>query len=99
MWRGFCFILTNKISLVTTGRLLMVAKIGLNLNMKAIFVVMYTTWAVEKIRPEKNLGLYGISREVMNYFTGFFGTNIVINSLVELFTSIAKVIGSIRVQA
>ena len=42
----------------------MVAKIGLNfnwdksrksdnLNMKAIFVVMYTTWAVEKIRPEK----------------------------------------------
>ena len=88
----------------------MVAKIGLyfnwdksrksdNLNMKAIFVVMYTTWAVEKIRPEKNLGLYGISREVMNYFTGFFGTNIVINSLVEHFTSIAKVIGSIRVQA
>ena len=60
---------------------------------------MYTTWAVEKIRPEKNLGLYGISREVMNYFTGFFGTNIVINSLVEHFTSIAKVIGSIRVQA
>ena len=45
----------------------MVAKIGLNFNwdksrksdnnsdnnMKAIFVVMYTTWAVEKIRPEK----------------------------------------------
>ena len=31
---------------------------------------------------------------------GFFlGTNIVINSLVEHFTSIAKVIGSIRVQA
>ena len=88
----------------------MVAKIGLNfnwdksrksdnLNMKAIFVVMYTTWAVEKIRPEKNLGLYGISREVMNYFTGFFGTNIVINSLVEHFTSITKVISSIRVQA
>ena len=88
----------------------MVAKIGLNfnwdksrksdnLNMKAIFVVMYTTWAVEKIRPEKNLGLYGISREVMNYFTGFFGTNIVINSLLEHFTSITKVISSIRVQA
>ena len=29
-------------------------------NMKAIFVVMNTTWAVVKIRPEKNSGLYGI---------------------------------------
>ena len=27
-------------------------------NMKAIFVVMDTTWAVVKIRPEKNSGLY-----------------------------------------
>ena len=30
-------------------------------NMKAIFAVMNTTWAVMKIRPEKNSGpLYGI---------------------------------------
>ena len=29
-------------------------------NMKAIFAAMNTTWAVVKIRPEKNSGLYGI---------------------------------------
>ena len=29
------------------------------MNMKAIFIVMNTTWAVVKIRPKKNLGLYG----------------------------------------
>ena len=28
--------------------------------MKAIFAVINTTWAVVKIRPEKNSGLYGI---------------------------------------
>ena len=28
--------------------------------MKVILAVMYSTWAVVKIRPEKNLGLYGI---------------------------------------
>ena len=28
--------------------------------MKAILAVMNTTWAVVKIRPEKNSGLYGI---------------------------------------
>ena len=27
-------------------------------NMKAIFIVMNTTWAIVKIRPEKNSGLY-----------------------------------------
>ena len=31
-----------------------------NVNMKAIFAVMNTTWAVVKIRPEINLGLYWI---------------------------------------
>ena len=31
-----------------------------DVNMKAIFAVMNTTWAVVKIRPEKNSGLYGI---------------------------------------
>ena len=30
------------------------------MNMKAIFAVMNTTGAVVKIRPVKNLGLYGI---------------------------------------
>ena len=30
------------------------------MNMKAIFAVMNTTWAVVKIRPEKNSGPYGI---------------------------------------
>ena len=30
------------------------------MNMKAIFAVMNTTGAVVKIRPLKNLGLYGI---------------------------------------
>ena len=29
-------------------------------NMKAIFAAMNTTWAVVKIRPEKNSGLYRI---------------------------------------
>ena len=29
-------------------------------NMKVILAVMYTTWAVVKIRPEKNSGLYRI---------------------------------------
>ena len=29
-------------------------------NMKVIFAVINTTWAVVKIRPEKNSGLYGI---------------------------------------
>ena len=29
-------------------------------NAKAIFAVMNTTWAVMEIRPEKNSGLYGI---------------------------------------
>ena len=33
-----------------------------DVNMKAIFAVMNTTWAVVKIRPKKytNSGLYGI---------------------------------------
>ena len=31
-----------------------------NVNMKAIFAVMNTTWAVVKIRPERKLGLYRI---------------------------------------
>ena len=31
-----------------------------DVNMKAIFTVMNTIWAVVKIRPEKNSGLYGI---------------------------------------
>ena len=31
-----------------------------NVNMKAIFAVMNTIWAVAKIRPEKNSGLYRI---------------------------------------
>ena len=30
------------------------------MNMKAIFALMNTAWAVVKIRPEKNLGVYGI---------------------------------------
>ena len=30
------------------------------INMKAIFLVMNTTWAVVKIRPEKYSGFYGI---------------------------------------
>ena len=30
------------------------------MNMRTIFAVMNTTWAVVKIRPEKNSGLYGI---------------------------------------
>ena len=30
-------------------------------NMKATFAVMNTTWAVVKIRPEKNSGLYGVT--------------------------------------
>ena len=30
------------------------------MNLKAIFALMNTTQAVVKIRPEKNLGLYGI---------------------------------------
>ena len=29
-------------------------------NMKAIFAVMNTTWAVVEITPEKKSGLYGI---------------------------------------
>ena len=37
-----CFYISNKLPIV---------------NMKAIFVVMNTTWAVVKIRPEKNSGL------------------------------------------
>ena len=89
----------------------MVAKIGLNFNwdksrksdnLKLTETDLRSTVHYLSSRENKawkNLGLYGISREVMNYFTGFFGTNIVINSLVEHFTSIAKVIGSIRVQA
>ena len=32
----------------------------LEMNMKAMFAVMNTTWAVVKIRPEKNSGLYEI---------------------------------------
>ena len=31
-----------------------------DVNMKAIFTAMNTTWAVVKIRPEKNSDLYGI---------------------------------------
>ena len=31
-----------------------------DVNMKAIFAAMNTTWAVVKIRPEKNSGLYRI---------------------------------------
>ena len=31
-----------------------------DVNMKAIFAVMKTAWAVVKIGPEKNSGLYGI---------------------------------------
>ena len=31
-----------------------------DVNMKAIFAAMSTTWAVVKIRPEKNSGLYRI---------------------------------------
>ena len=31
-----------------------------DVNMKAIFALMNTTWVVVKIRPEKNSGLYGI---------------------------------------
>ena len=31
-----------------------------DVNMKAIFAVMNTTWAVVEIRPEKNSGLYRI---------------------------------------
>ena len=31
-----------------------------DVNVKAIFVVMKTTWAVVKRRPEKNSDLYGI---------------------------------------
>ena len=30
-------------------------------NIKATFAVMNTTWAVVKIRPEKNSGLYGVT--------------------------------------
>ena len=89
----------------------MVAKIGLNFNWdksrKSDNLKLTETDLRSNVhylssrenKAWKKLGLYGISREVMHYFTGFFGTNIVINSLVEHFTSIAKVIGSIRVQA
>ena len=31
-----------------------------DVNLKAIFAVMNTTWAVVRIRPEKKSGLYGI---------------------------------------
>ena len=31
-----------------------------DMNMKVIFAAMNTTWAVVKIRPEKNSGLYRI---------------------------------------
>ena len=31
-----------------------------NVNMKTIFTVMNTSWAVAKKGPKKNLGLYGI---------------------------------------
>ena len=41
-------------------------------NMKAIFVVMNTTWAViVKIRPEKNSGMYGIWI-FLSFFVCFF---------------------------
>ena len=45
--------------------------------MKAIFAVMNTTWAVAKIEPEKNSGLYGIwtpDRTVLNIFSGPIST-------------------------
>ena len=31
-----------------------------DVNMKVILAVMYTNWALVKIRPEKNSGLYRI---------------------------------------
>ena len=48
-----------------------------DVNMKAIFAVMNTTWAVAKIGREKNSGLYGIwthDRTGLNFFQAFFFT-------------------------
>ena len=39
--------------------------------MKVILAVMFTTWAVVKIRPEKPF---------IHHFTGLFGTNIMTSS-------------------
>ena len=42
-----------------------------DVNMKAIFSLMNTTWAVVKIRPEKNSGQYGIWTHVHYCEDGF----------------------------
>ena len=84
-----------------------------NVNMKAIFAVMNTTWAVVKIRPEINSGLYRIWTHdlwdtgadysslhgfIWNQHNDQLPVGMLAQS-VEHFTGITEVIGSNPIQA